>query len=850
MLQPEEGLAMSAVTLKNPIGEITRPVERVKVACTHCSLPVPAGLVEGGAEHQFCCNGCRTAYSVIHSCGLEAYYRLRDSTDTERLPARSIGAAFAEFDDDVFASLYVTPVNVSDGTTCLETRLYLPAVHCAACVWLVEKLPALLPGVIASRLDFRRAVVTVTWDPARVRLSAIARTLDSLGYTPHPAKDAAAGDLRQREDRRFLVRIAVAGAIAGNVMLMAFALYAGVFGGMEAQFEQFFRWLSFAFGAVSLAWPGRGFFKGAIASIRTRTPHLDLPIAIGLAVGGIAGTVNTIRGSGEIYFDSLSVLVFALLVGRWIQHRQQRWSSDAVELLFSLTPTAAHRVSPDGSVADVPVQSLIRADIVEVRAGESIPADGVVVAGESSVDESLLTGESRPVAVTHGSNVSAGAVNIAAAIRVCVETSGEDTRVGRLMRMVAEASSRRAGIVRLADRFAVWFVIGMLSLSALTLMIWLFRDPAHAAEYATALLIVTCPCALGLATPLAMTVAIGRAARRGMLIKGADALEKLSKPGIIFLDKTGTLTQGGVALVRWWEETEQEGIKDDVAALESQSSHPIARALARALGSEAPASRATEVVQTTGGGIEGQVNGVAYVIGSPEFVRPRASDLPVWAQECLQQCRRSALSPVLVAADGEVVALAGLGDAVRPDSRHAIDRLREMGWTPVILSGDDEAVVQAVAAELGIPGDDAHGRIDPEEKARLVKERAANGPVVMVGDGVNDAAALASATVGIAVHGGAEASLAAADIYLSRPGLSAITELVTASRRTLRTIHIAFGASIFYNALAATAAVTGYINPILAAVLMPLSSFTVLTLAYRSRTFDRVPVAPPKGDAT
>jgi Cu2+-exporting ATPase len=814
---------------------LPRSGNRVSVACSHCSLPVPAGLVEANAAEQFCCHGCRTAYSVIHSCGLEAYYRLREATDAERAPARSAGAAFVEFDDEVFTELYVKETMVA-GRVVREAQLYLPSVHCAACVWLVEKLPSLVPGAVSSRLDFRRAVVTVLWEPDRVKLSAVARTLDSLGYTPYPAKDSAAREMRRREDRRFLARIAVAGAIAGNVMLLAFALYAGALGGMEGQWEQFFRYLSFAFGVVSLAWPGRGFFKGAIASIRTRTPHLDLPIALGLAVGGIAGTINTIRGSGEIYFDSLTVLVFALLVGRWIQHRQQRWSSDSVELLFSLTPTAAHRVV-DGVVTDVPIQGLARGDVVEVRAGESIPADGVVIEGASSVDESLLSGESRPVSVKPGSNVCAGAVNLSGVMRVRVEVSGEETRVGRLMRMVAEASSRRADVVRMADRLALWFVVGMLSLAALTLAVWLGRDPAHAAEYATALLIVTCPCALGLATPLAMTVAIGRAARRGMLIKGADALEKLDRPGVMFLDKTGTLTHGGVSVVRWFGRTD---VARDVAALESRSSHPVAKALAGvAEGDGAAAEVVKDVVQTTGGGIEGTVGGVRYAVGSPGFIEALVGEIPAWALAEARACGVAALSPVLVAADGVVVAGAGLGDAVREDSAEAVRRLRSLGWHVAILSGDDEAVVASVAGQLGIPAADASGRVSPEQKAAAVRETAARGTVVMVGDGVNDAAALAGASVGIAVHGGAEASLAAADIFLNRPGLTPITELMTASRRTLRTIRRAFAASIFYNAVAASLAVTGYINPILAAVLMPLSSFTVLTIAFRSRTFNR-----------
>ena len=466
-------------------------------------------------------------------------------------------------------------------------------------------------------------------------------------------------------------------------------------------------------------------------------------------------------------------------------------------------------------------------------AGDSIPADGIVESGTSSMDQSLLTGESAPVSATIGSLVCAGAVNLSAPLRIRVSAAGEATRVGRLMKMVEEGTRRRAPIVRFADRLASRFVYAMLSLSLATGVAWSFIDPSRAIENAVALLIVTCPCALGLATPLAVTVAIGRAARRGILIKGGDAVQVLSRQGVMFLDKTGTLTQGRMSVVRWFG---AEELKPLVASLESESSHPIAQALARDLAvSDFP--RASEVEQVIGGGIAGLVNAQRVVVGSSTFVRRIVRNEDARITESESECIAQGLTPVLIAVDGLICGVAGLGDPLREDAGAAVRSLKDAGWDVRILSGDHPDVVSAVARTLGIAPDHARGSATPEAKLQAVFESARHGTVAMVGDGVNDAAALAAATVGIAVRGGAEASMAAADVYLSQPGLMPIVDLVQASRRTLRVIRISLGASLLYNALAASLAVTGLINPLIAAILMPLSSLTVLTLSFKARTF-------------
>ena len=296
------------------------PTPPADVRCTHCGLPVPAGLVAPDGDAQFCCQGCRTVYQMIHGCGLDRFYRLRETADAAATPARTTQRQYGEYDDAVFRDLYCQ--TLADGVQ--ATELYLEGVHCAACVWLVEKLPQVLPGVIESRLDMRRCLVRIRWLDERVKLSRIAGMLDSLGYPPHPARDVRARELRRREDHRFLIRIGVAAACAGNVMTLAFALYGGMFSGIEAEYARLFRWTSMLFGLIALLWPGSLFFRGAWAALRTRTAHLDLPIALGLLAGGLAGTVNAVLDRGEIYFDSLTMLIFLLQVGGWVQRRQQR----------------------------------------------------------------------------------------------------------------------------------------------------------------------------------------------------------------------------------------------------------------------------------------------------------------------------------------------------------------------------------------------------------------------------------------------------------------------------------------------------------------------------------------------
>jgi len=551
---------------------------------------------------------------------------------------------------------------------------------------------------------------------------------------------------------------------------------------------------------------------------------MDVPIALALGAGFVRGAVNTLTTAhGPIYFDGVTLLIFLLLVGRFLQQRAHRAATDSAELLHSLSPATARVVEPDRTV-EVPAEALLPGMTLEVRPGETVAADGVVARGRSDLDLSLLTGESRPVRVAEGEPVFAGTVNRSSTLEVRVEQTGEASRVGRILREVEDAARRRAPVVQTADRLAGIFVGVVLALAALTFVLWLRWKPAAAADNAIALLIVTCPCALALATPLAITVGIGRAARAGILVKGGAALEILGRPGRLVLDKTGTVTEGSTALVAW---DGPEWVRPQVLALEAHSAHPIAAGFAAAWKGVEP-SEAAEVAHVAGGGIRGTVGGRQVTVGSPAFVTGSGS---------VGGGGDGALTPVWVAVDGEVVARAGFGDRVRPEARAALEALRSRGWSVRLLSGDHPGVVRAVGGQLGFAPGDCTGGATPEAKLRIIEEAEAHGPVVMVGDGVNDAAAIARASVGVGAHGGAEACMAAADVYLARPGVDALVVLTRGAAQVLAVIRRNIAFSLAYNGVGTALAMAGVITPWMAAILMPVSSLTVILSSWLTRSF-------------
>jgi P-type Cu2+ transporter len=801
--------------------------------CAHCGLPVPAAQARGGAR--YCCAGCETVARILADSGLTGYYTL---PDREARAARVTDRSYAELDDEAFWRRHVRPT----GGGLAETSLYLEDLRCGACVWLLERTPRLCDGVASVRVDLGRGKADVVFDPAATPLSAVARTLDRLGHPVHPYRGLDRDAQRRREDRALLIKLGVAGAAAGNVMLLAAALYAGAFGDMASADAQLFRWASLIVAVPALAYAATPFWRGAAAALRAGQLHLDLPIAAGIAAGLAWGTYDVVAGTGEIYFDSVGMLVFLLLAARWLQTRQHRRAASAAQIVQTLAPSWALRLD-GGALHEIPIEAIVAGDLVLARAGDTIAVDGVVEDGASAIDAGLLTGEPRPVDVAVGDLVSAGTVNLAAPLRVRALAAGEDTRIGRLAARLGELSGRKPRIALLVDGLGGRFVAAVLAAAAVTFAAWAPAGVGRALEHAMALLVVTCPCALALAAPLTFGIAIGRAARRGLLVKGPDALERLATPGTLVLDKTGTVTEGRMRLVGFDGPAEA---RRAAAALEQGSAHPLARALVEAAGGDADGSDpvVTNVCETPGRGVTGTVDGQRVAVGSPAWIAAHAT-VPAAVAAAIDAAAARGETPVVVATDGRVIAVARFADPVRPDAATAIASLRAGGWRVELLSGDDPRVVTRAGAALGLAPGACRGGATPEAKLARIQDLAGRGPVVMVGDGVNDAAALAAATCGIAVHGGAEASIEAADVFLRTPGLAPVAETITGARRAVSAVRRNLWVSVVYNLAMGSLAAAGLIHPLFAAALMPASSLTVLALAAGSRAF-----AAPSAGAT
>src|SRR5690554_29477 len=825
--------------------------------CAHCGLPAPRRADDAPA---FCCVGCQAVYHAIHEGGLQNFYEFRGLGARGEAPRGVERAAesFAYLDDPAF--LESQSEAMPDGTR--RVQLHLEGVHCAGCVWLTEKMPTVLDGVRDARLSLARARLEVSWDPERVTLSQAARWLARFGYMPHPLSAERLNGAGQAE-RALLKRVGVSWAISGNIMIMAVAGYGGLNMLSDPGLAGLMRGASLLLATISMAYGGGVFFRRAWASLRaprvsgdeasarvSRWTHLsmDVPIALGLGVGWLHSAYATLTGVGDVWFDSLAVLIAALLTARWLQMRGQRFAAEATERLLSLLPSTARRINPDGRIEEILAATLKPGDRVEVRAGDVVPADGIVESGASTLHRAIVTGESRPEPIGPGERIEAGVTNLGAILAVRVEAAGDDTHVGRLMRWVEDGERRRAPVVQLADTLGGIFVLVVLAAAAITGGVWALIAPQAAIAHVVALLVISCPCALGMATPLALTVAVGRAARQGIFIKHADVLQSRSRATHILFDKTGTLTEGRMTVA---ECIGDRNAAFDAAALELHSTHPIGRALVAWAHKNAPVwppeQPAESVEEHLGAGITGQIpNPDAHrevAVGRLDWLAGRGEGeqaLAYWRQVEAQFARAGG-SPVFVAINGRIACALSMGDRIRPDTLALLQQLRQNGLHIGVLSGDHPELVAQCAASLDVDTALTRGGVSPEDKRDFIMTLRAHRPdavIIMVGDGVNDAIAMQQADVGIAVFDGAQAALVAADIFVTREGLAPIGLLFDGTNHVMRTIHRNLAGSAVYNALGISAAALGFVTPLVAAVAMPFSSLFVIASSLMQRSFE------------
>ncbi len=813
---------------------------RTSRPCLHCGLPTFCHQDEASV---FCCNGCMGAYSLIHELGLEDFYSLRSA----RLPngfeaGESDGTRLAILEDLNAAGVEVHPV--TDGL-CL-VRLAVDGLHCAACSWLIERMQPTIPGLQSAQVRMSDQTIELIYDPKRTQPVKVAIKLAKLGYSLSPwTVDSQDEQGFLHQQREHWMGIALAAFFAANAMWIGVALYAGESTGIASGHETFLRWVGTVLAVFAAIFPGRIFFQTAWQAIRTRTPHVDIPVALSLLMGVVGSVIGATRGVGHIYFDSLASLILLLRIGRTIQFQAQYRTSLSLARLLRWNTLTATRLETDGSTKIVPASRLQLGDRIEVRPGETIPADGIVTDGDSCVETSLLNGEFAPSSIFIGDMAVGGTVNISAPLTIAVTAAGASSRVGRLMELVRNASTHRTPTITAADRVSKWFVIVVLLLAVMTWLAWCFvSSAALATQHTMALLTIACPCALALAAPLVLTVALGRAANRQIWIRDGNCLERLATPGTLWLDKTGTLTYGRMSVIDFHGDDEAIPF---AAALEQSVHHPIAKAIGEfanfAQGPEqGQGPLASELEHVRGKGAKGLVEGVRVAVGNEAWLNEQGITFSAdWLE--LQANTLSQNHPIVwVAINGTVRGMFEMGDPLRDDAVETLRFLTTKGWKLGILSGDRQEIVDSVAILLradGIAMDFALGEQSPENKLEMIRHcKAESGrPCAMVGDGVNDAAALAMADVGIAIRGGSEQALYTAPIFIGNGRLASVAELITASTRVVRGIRRCFVASLIYNAVTMTLAIMGLIHPLIAAVLMPISGLTVLAMAMSTQAF-------------
>ena len=815
-------------------------------ACYHCGLPIPSdadySVDIDGQRREMCCAGCQAVAQAIVDNGLADYYRHRDAmpeSPREALP--QVLAEFGLFDHPDVQKNFVRRAEGAAGEHEQEAALILEGITCAACVWLNESHVRRQPGVTAIDINYTTRRARVRWDERVTKLSAILEAVAAIGYRAHPYDIGRAEELAQKERKAALWRLFVAGFGMMQVMMYAVPVYlakVGTEGDMTPDIEQLMRWASLILTLPVILYSAAPFFMSAWRDLKLRRVGMDVPVALGVGAAFAASVWATLIAAGEVYFDSVTMFVFFLLTGRYLEMMARQKAARSVETLARAIPAFATRLpgwplsTADIAGERVAVAELHAGDAVQIKPGETVPADGIVLDGESAADESLLTGESLPVPKRAGDALIGGSVNTASPLVMRVERVGEATRVAAIQRLMERAAAEKPRLVEMADRVAGRFIVALLLLAVATALAWWWIDASRALWIFVAVLVVSCPCALSLATPAALTVATGALAARGVLVTRGHAIEALARVDRFIFDKTGTLTVGRMALV---ETIPMQGDAGHAlalaAALERGSEHPIAKALAA--GAAAAGTAAVIEVDglraTTGAGVEGIIAGSSWRLGNPEFVAGlHGREVPAAVQ-------------AIVGAGDTVIALGNasgwqaffrLSDGLRPEASAMVAKLSAAGIRLSIFSGDAPAAAARIGALLGIA--DARGGLSPEDKlAGLKALQDAGETVAMVGDGVNAAPVLAQAQVSIAMGGGADLARANADIVLLGNDLQALPHGLALARRSLRIVKQNLVWAFAYNFLAIPLAMAGWVTPWMAGIGMSASSLLVVLNALR-----------------
>jgi Cu2+-exporting ATPase len=785
-----------------------------------------------GENKAMCCYGCQAVSQAIIDSGMDDFYRYRTSNPEK--PEAIVPEFLQQLKAYDAASVQKKFVSESSDGQRLEVSLILEGITCAACVWLNEKHLNSLDGVLSANINYSTHRARVCWDNDKIQLSDILESISRIGYLAHPYDPEQHQRILEKERKQQIKRLGLSGVLGMQIMIFAVAMYTGEWWGIDETFKQSFRWISLLLTIPILLYASSVFFRSAYRDLSNKRVGMDVPVSLGIAIAFTASFVHTLSGSGEVYFDSVAMFTFFLLSARFFEIGSRKRSSEATEALLNLKPVIATRLidykntgsSTLENQESTAVSELNIGDFLLVRPGETIPADGIIFSGTSGINESLITGESLPVTKHKDDPVIGGSNNTENPLIIQVTKLGEDSVLSSIQRLIDEAQHTKPAIARLADKIASWFVSILLLIAASVALYWYRVDATQWLEITIATLVVSCPCALSLATPAAITAASGQLANIGLLPKRAHALETLAHATDFVFDKTGTLSEGKIKLEDTILNTSEYDKAQSLliaASLEANSEHPIAKALLD--DNQQTLLKVNDLSHTLGEGILGKIENTEWFIGNRGFIKKHSA--------CqFEENGEDSASKIYLATKQHCIAIFILSDRIRDEARPLIKKLQQQHKNTHLLSGDRLENTRAVSQQLGI--EHYLADLKPEDKLQNVKSLQQHGAiVVMTGDGVNDAPVLAAADLSIAMGKGTQLAAATADMILISNDIEHIYHGYLIAIKTLRIIKQNLGWALLYNVIAIPAAAMGYVEPWLAAIGMSVSSLVVVLNALR-----------------
>lgn len=775
-----------------------------KTICCHCQQEIKV-LSTDQEGRQFCCSGCLSVFHIIKDNNLNQFYQYRENSGEN-------GWQVPEYRDENFDYLDSEQIHldyIPQKDSIKIILFYLEGIHCIACLWLIEKLPQLVPGTHHTKVNLSKSTVEVQITNEG-SFSAVANMLVRMGYFPHPIfKEDELEKLKLKEERSMLIRIGVAAACAMNIMLFAISIYGGATGSLARYFGYFCLALSLPV-VLYAAWP---FYTSSLAAIKTRHINIDIPLALAIIVGFAISALNVFRGSDVHYFDSITTLTFLILFSRYLLKRVQQGSL-SVDSLSQFFDRGDIKKVVDGVITTIHKKYLQKGDIIQVNPGEMIPVDGTIVEGKSSLNTATLTGESGSVPANIDMMVFAGTENIESPLKIKVTALDNQTRMGKIFEQIEMLHQNQAPIVRLTDRFSRIFLGAILLIAG---GLFVAMTSTYGLEVALtrtlALVIITCPCALGLAIPLTFTRAISKGAKKGIVIKDEAVIERINHSKKIYLDKTGTITIGKYHVDKMehlYNVHPDYKNEELIFALEKFSKHPLAKAIRNYLleTNELKDIKLSNYREVLGKGVFGELDGKQFYLTGIESGGDEIS-IGLYSDDILY-------SKII------------LSDQIRPEAPALLKKIQKLGVESFMLTGDKRSNALKVASEVGLASDHIYAENTPEQKAEIIEK---DPSAIMVGDGANDTLALKLSSVGIAVQGSIDVGLKVSDVYFSKPGIAGIYELLKLGKQTLTTVYTILTFTALYNLAGATLAIQGHIGPLQAAILMPLSSLIVTAIS-------------------